>query len=385
MTTENSYIEVFPVGSAESAWVTTPRSNELIILDYADTKTDEPNDRRIDLKQELIDRIGEGGTVRILSLSHADKDHIQGSPEVFYLEHAAKYQDKDRVRIETLCVPARFITESRNDMSSDAKIMQAEARHRLKEGKGIVVVSEPGGLDKWLENQDIDPKDRQKCIATAGKLLPHVSLEKDGVEIFVHSPFSYQGDSGERQDRNDASIVLHLTIDDGKGNAEKLLFMADVGCDVIKDIVLATERHGNEERLEHTAMVVSHHGSRNSLKPQKDDDVDPVVDRLFREYGEEGATYVISSRVMPAKDDGQPPHKDAVAYYKEVAKGHSGEVIITMEHPTKSNPKPVQIGKKRKRPGSSSSSSTTSGTSGAGGAGASGSMFPPREEAPGFG
>ena len=384
MSTKNSFIEVFPVGSAESVWVTTPRSKELIILDYADTKTEDPNDRRVDLKQELINRAGKGGAVRFLSLSHADKDHIQGSPEVFYLEHADKYQDKDRIRIETLCVPARFITESRNDMSSDAKIMQKEARERLKKGKGILVVSEPGGLDKWLENQDIDPKDRQKCIATAGKLLPHFSLEKDGVEIFVHSPFSYQGDSGERQDRNDASTVLHLSIDDGKGNAEKLLFMADVGCDVIKDIVLVTEKHGNEERLKHTAMVVSHHGSRNSLKTKKDDDIDPVVDRLFREYGEEGATYVISSRVMPDKDDGQPPHQDAVAYYKEVAKGHSGEAIITMEHPTKTNPKPVQIGKSRKCP-DSSSSSTSSGAAGAGGGGAAGSMFPRRSEARGFG
>lgn len=385
MTTENSYIEVFPVGSAESAWVTTPRSNELIILDYADTKTDEPNDRRIDLKQELIDRIGEGGTVRILSLSHADKDHIQGSPEVFYLEHAAKYQDNDRVKIETLCVPARFITESRNDMSSDAKIMQAEARHRLKEGKGIVVVSEPGGLDKWLENQDIDPKDRQKCIATAGKLLPHVSLEKDGVEIFVHSPFSYQGDSGERQDRNDASTVLHLTIDDGKGNAEKLLFMADVGCDVIKDIVLVTEKHGNTGRLEHTAMVVSHHGSRNSLKPQKDDDIDPAVDKLFRQYGQEGATYVISSRVMPDEDDGQPPHKDAVDYYREVAKENGGDALITMEYPTQNNPKPVRLGTNRRRSSSLASQITSSGASSVGAGSAGGNMFPRRREAGGFG
>ena len=385
MSTDKSFIEVFPVGSAESAWVTTPHSNELIILDYADTKTDDPGDRRIDLKQELIYRVGEGGTVRFLSLSHADKDHIQGSPEVFYLEHHPKYQGKERVRIETLCVPAQFITESRNDLSDDAKVMQREARHRLKEGKGIVVVSEPGGLDKWLRGQGIDPIERWQCIATAGTLLPHFSLEVDGVEIFVHSPFSYKADSSERQDRNDASTVLHLSIDDGSGKAEKLLFMADVGCDVIKDIVLVTEKHENAERLEHTAMVVSHHGSRNSLKSQKDDDIDPAVDRLFRQYGQEGATYVISSRVMPDEDDGQPPHKDAVAYYRKVAKVHGGDAIITMEHPTKSNPEPVRPDASRRRSGSSSSQTTRSGAGSVGAGSAGGGMFPRRREADGFG
>ena len=343
-TTENNHVEVFPVGSAESVWITTPHTSKLIILDYAHTKTDAEDDKRIDLRQKLLDRVGEGGSVDFVSFSHADKDHLQGASDVFYLEHAQKYQNSERVKIELMCVPARMITESRNDLSTDARVVQSEARHRLREGKGIVVISEPDGLNQWLEDQGIEPGDREDCIATAGTLLSNFSLEDDGAEIFVHSPFSYQDDDGNRYDRNAASSVFQVAIDDGGGQTAKVLFMADVDCGTTADIVRATEKHGNTERLEHDIMIVSHHGSRHSLKPEGSDDVDPDVDRLFRQYGRSGATYVTSSRSMSDKKssaDKLPPHEDAIAYYGGIAEGHEGEAIITMEYPSEAEPNPV--------------------------------------------
>ena len=344
VTQEDNHVEIFPVGSAESVWVTTPRTNRLIVLDYAHTKTEADDDKRIDLRQELLDRVGEGGSVAFVSFSHADKDHLQGASDVFYLEYAQKYQGGERVKIEVMCVPARMITESRNDLSTDARAVQSEARHRLREGKGIVVISEPDGLDQWLEDQGIDPADRKDCIATAGTLLSSFSLDEDGVEVFVHSPFSYQDDDGNRYDRNAASSVFQISVEDGGVQTAKLLFMADVDCETTADIVRATEKHGNTDRLEHDVMVVSHHGSRNSLKPEGSDEVDPDVDRLFREYGRSGATYVASSRPMSDKksnDDKLPPHQDAMDYYAEIAERHGGEAIITMEHPSEDEPAPV--------------------------------------------
>ena len=374
-TQENNHVEVFPVGSAESVWVTAPHTNKLIILDYAHTKTDSPDDKRTDLRQELLDRVGEGGSVDFVSFSHADKDHLQGASDVFHMEHAEKYQGSGRVKIEMMCVPARLITESRNDLSADARVVQREARHRLIKGKGIVVISEPDGLNEWLENEDIDPKDRRDCIATAGTVLSNFSLEEDGVEVFVHSPFSYQDDDGNRYDRNASSSVFQVSIDDGDGQTAKLLFMADVDCEVTADIVRTTEKHGNKDRLEHDVMVVSHHGSRNSLIPEGSDEVDPDVDRLFREYGRSKATYVASSRSMSDKkssEDKLPPHQDAMDYYEEIAEGHGGEAIITMEYPSEDEPAPVSFsasgeGKgfvKRKASTSESSASSAGNTGG---------------------
>lgn len=379
-------VETFPLGNANSTWITTPRSNRLFIFDYADTKTDDSDDRRWDSKEELFTRVGKGGNVDLMSFSHADEDHIQGASEVFYLLHAKKYQDVDRVKMKVMCVPAHFILESNRTMSTEGRILQTEARHRLKEGKNIIVLSEPDALNDWIEENADDPDSSKSCIVTAGTLLPVSTMDEDGAEVFVHSPFSYQHDDGDRQDRNDESSVFHITMDDGYGEKSKVLLTADVSYEVIADMVKATEKHGNIDRLEADYIVVPHHGSYHSLMDEKDGEVDEDVDRLYKKYANEGVTIVVSSRTEDeSADDDQPPHAEAIKYYREVAKDRSGEAIITMEHPTKNNPKPVQIGKSRKRLGSSSYPSPSSGASGVGGGGAVSSLFPRRRESPGFG
>ena len=337
----SDHIECFPLGNAESVWVTTPQTNRLFIFDYAETKTDDEDDKRANLKQELIDRVGKGGTVPFVSFSHADMDHIQGASGTFYLEYAKKYQDDERIHIETLCVPAHFILESRSSMSEEGKIIQAEARDRLRRGEGIVVISEPDALDEWLKKRDIDPAMRKDCIVTAGNLLPMVNLDIDGMEIFAHSPFSYQSDDG-RVDRNTQSSVFHVTVVDGDDYV-KALILADVDYEVTGEIVQVTESHGNTDRLESDLIVVVHHGSRGSIKENEDSDVNPSVNKLYREYAREGVYILIPSRSVPDdEDDIQPPHKDAVDYYNEVAHENDGEAIIMMEHPNKTSPKPFR-------------------------------------------
>jgi hypothetical protein len=47
----------------------------------------------------------------VVAFTHLDKDHIGGASDFFYLEHATKYQDKNRIEIKTLWVPAAAIVE----------------------------------------------------------------------------------------------------------------------------------------------------------------------------------------------------------------------------------------------------------------------------------
>jgi hypothetical protein len=56
-------------------------------------------------------------------------------PAFFYLEHASKYQDADRIKIRELWVPAAAIIE--DGCKDEDRIIRAEARHRLRSGKGI--------------------------------------------------------------------------------------------------------------------------------------------------------------------------------------------------------------------------------------------------------
>jgi 20S proteasome alpha/beta subunit len=67
------------------------------------------------------------------------------------------------------------------------------------------------------------------------------------------------------------------------------------------------------------------------------------VKRLYEEYGRDGAIIVSPSNVIPESDEIQPPHKQAAKYYGKVADQKDGEFRVTMEHPTKEDPKPLEV------------------------------------------
>lgn len=119
---------------------------------------------------------------------YAHDDHVKGSKDFFYLDHAKKYQGEGRKKISELWVSSAFILDT-DINSEDVRVIRQEARHRLKEGYGIKVFSEPDKLSDWLEENEIEPNDRKDFIVHAGTLLKCPKLGKD-IEIFVHAPFS---------------------------------------------------------------------------------------------------------------------------------------------------------------------------------------------------
>ena len=341
-----SEITFFPVGNADTCLLTADDGSQLL-FDFAAPKNQGDGDKRIDLAQELRNRLSESGRDHfdVVSFSHLDTDHFAGASEFFYLEHARKYQGEGRIHIKEMWVPAAAILESRWEQSEEGRIVQAEARHRLKEGKGIRVISEPKALDKWLSDSGVNPDERRELIVSAGNCMPGFTLASAGAEIFVHSPFSYQHDGNNEVDRNSESSVFHLTLKDGTKNV-KVLLTADAPYEVLEDIVKATEKAGNADRLEWDLIKVPHHCSFKSLGPDKGDEVtEPAekVARLYEHYSRDGAVLVSPSKVIPESDETQPPHVQAAEYYRKVSEAKKGQFKVTMEHPTQKDPKPMKV------------------------------------------
>ena len=135
-------------------------------------------------------------------ITHLDDDHCKGFGEFFWLAHAKCYQDDERVRINELWVPAAAITEE--NLKDDAWLVRAEARHRLKEGKGIRVFSRPAHLKEWMDKNGIDFESRKHLIVDAGTLVPGYTKEGAAqAEFFVHSPFGWRQDEQTVIDRNE--------------------------------------------------------------------------------------------------------------------------------------------------------------------------------------
>ena len=337
----------FPLGNADCCLIDLDNGQK-ILFDYADVgDSDDDDDLRIDLPAKLREDLeaAEKDSYDVVAITHADEDHIKGFSEFFYLEYAQKYQSDDRIKIDTLWVPAAIILE-KSPSTDDHKILRKEARHRLKEGKGIRVFSKPELLEDWLKEQGLKLKDREDLITNAGQTIPGYKKSSEGVEFFVHSPFSRTVDEeGEEIERNEAALVVQVTFE-FENKDTKLILGADIAYEAWEDIIQITKSKNRDARLEWDVFKISHHCSYTALSDEKGEEKTvPVsdVEWLF-EQGLDKAKLVSTSKPIPTDDDSdQPPHRQAANFYKDIAKSIKGEFKVTMEHPKESAPEPLVI------------------------------------------
>lgn len=341
-----------PLGNADCTLIDL-LNGEKILFDYANRRNpQDKDDKRIDLPAELRKDLGTRDYYDVVAFTHLDQDHYDGMTEFFYLEHDKAYQGKvggkTRIKMNIMWVPAAVITEDL--VEEESKVIQAEARYRLKQKKGIRVFSTPQRLEGWLKDNKLKLADVKHLITDAGHLAPEFNLADHGVEFFVHSPFATRQDDNDLEVRNDDAIVMQATFR-VQSIDTKLLLFADINYDVIDDIVKQTKYHKNEVRLEWHVFKLSHHCSYTAIGPEKGDDkTEPSdnVDWLVLDQGQAAGILVSTSKPIPKKgtkedEDVQPPHRQAANFYRDIAKEKSGEFIVTMEHPSISEPKPLVI------------------------------------------
>ena len=340
-------VTFFPLGNADCCRVDLA-DGQKILFDYANTRcSDDPSDKRVDLAEELRAdlKAAKRDFYEVVAFTHLDTDHFCKATEFFELRHATKYQGKDRIKINTMWVPAAAIYEDRADLAEEGRIIQAEARYRLEKGEGIRVFSRPAKLEEWLKSRGLTLESRAHLITDAGQLVPGFSLQEQGVEFFVHSPFASRQDDGTFIDRNTCSLVMQVVFE-VLGRQTKLILPADTTHDVWTEIARITKLHGRPERLEWDLFKLPHHCSYLSLGPDKGKDKTAPVEAvrwIFEEQGQLGAIVVSSSDPIPTEDTDQPPHRQAANYYKDNRRQNGGAFIVTMEHPKVSAPEPLVI------------------------------------------
>lgn len=333
-------ITFYPLGNADSYLIELKKGKNLL-FDFANVRDPrDKEDRRIDLEAEMRKTLGDKDLdyIDVVAFTHLDDDHIHGASEFFYLELADKYQTKERIKIRELWVPAAAILEP--DLDDEARILRQEARHRLIKGKGIRVFSRPEALADWLKEQNLTLESRKHLITNAGQLVPGFDKIGDGIEFFVHSPFSKQCDD-EVIDRNDACLGFQATFD----TDTQLLMTADATHEIWGDIVEISESNDNESRLAWDILKIPHHCSYLSLGPDKGKTKTKPTKNVkwLLEQGKQGAVLVVTSKPIPSKDEEQPPHHQAFKTYDEYRETHNGKMYVTMEWPTQEKPEKLVI------------------------------------------
>jgi hypothetical protein len=339
-------VHFFPLGNADTLRFDVADGRK-VLVDYANMRcADDNDDLRCDLPKELRRDLSKAGRdyFDAVCITHLDDDHCKGFGEFFWLAHAKAYQDDSRIRINELWVPAAAILE--DNLKDDGRLVRTEARHRLREGKGIRVFSRPARLKEWMDKNGIDFESRKHLIVDAGTLVPGYTKEGTSqAEFFVHSPFGWRQDEQTVIDRNEASIVIQVTFREG-GKDTYALLGSDVDHESISAIVQVTRKKGNDDRLLWDLMKLFHHCSYLSLSPERGTDETeavPDVKWLFETQGRDGGIIVSPSWQIPTKGskedvDVQPPHRQAASHHRRVANNLNGQFTVTMEQPSKIRP-----------------------------------------------
>ncbi|WP_175906856.1 hypothetical protein [Burkholderia sp. BCC1640] len=345
-------IVFYPVGNGDTSQIVL-ENGKRILMDYRHRKkTEDGEGPEINLKARLKQELNDAGrdSFDVVAFTHADKDHIENSTEFFELRHAEKYQGDGRIKIDTLWVPAAMILETgTNDQQlAEFVIWRQEARHRLKEGKGIRVFSKPEKLKGWLEENGLTLESRRHLITDAGQIAPDFDIVIDGVEFFCHSPFIKHVDEGDDL-RNDASLIFNVRFRKNGQNYDYLA-VGDSTWSVLEDIVETTKAHGNMDRLAWDLYNIPHHCSYLSLSDDKGEfetTPKPLVEEILLS-GKDGA-YIVSSScpILDTKDgreQTQPPHIQAKKCYETFRKKTGGaKFLVTMEEPNATTPEPLEF------------------------------------------
>jgi hypothetical protein len=344
----------YPVSNGDTSQITLP-NDKRILFDFCHRPGCEQEDSPdIDLKNHLKEELNDAKRdyFDVVAFTHADKDHIQGSTSFFWLEHAKKYQGDHRIKMKQLWVPAAMVLESASDdeQSAEFVILRQEARHRLLEGKGILVFSQPPELMDWLvpalkaRGEKADARDH--LFVDAGTLVPGYTLVNDQIEFFCHSPFIEHCEDGDII-RNSAALVFNIRMQAG-GQLMDYLEVGDADWEDLERIVKATRKHKNDDRLNWDLFNIPHHCSYLSLsdeKGEKETVPKPLVKALLLQ-GQEGAYIVSCSKPIAddkeAYEQTQPPHIQARNAYENYLEQVDGrKFLVTMEEPNAYKPKPI--------------------------------------------
>ncbi len=344
----------YPVGNGDTTQIVLAKGRRVLFDFCHRDKAEDADTPEIDLKARLKEdlKAAKRDYFDVVAFTHADLDHIQGSTEFFELQHAKKYQGDGRIKIRELWVPAAMLLEEADNdhQTEEYVLLRQEARHRLLEGKDILVFSKPQALADWLEPllkaRGESASTRDHLFIDAGTIVPGFTQAKDGVEFFCHSPFIKHCDDGDII-RNSAALVFNVRLN-ADGSTYDYLEVGDAEYGDLENIVSTTRYRKNEDRLAWDLFNIPHHCSYRALNEDKGKDETvptPLVKDLLL-MGKSDAYIVSCSKPIPDVKDSyeqtQPPHIQTRKAYERYLKEVGGrKFLVTMEEPNANKPEPI--------------------------------------------
>ncbi|MDQ3484741.1 MAG: hypothetical protein M3445_04940, partial [Actinomycetota bacterium] len=330
----------WPVGTGDSTTIVV--DEELVVqIDLNDqAQADDPDSPVV----AVVDRLAEGlpatgpdgmPYLAVFVLTHADVDHCRGFEDLLAT-----------VAVGELWVTPRLWREYAADdvaLSAPTEAFRQEAERRIQATKEAVAAGkEPESGDRVLIiGYDTDHDEHayselpDKYVSGPGKSVTAL----DGVdctgrfEAFLHGPF--KDDCAKA--RNDTSVGMQVTLSDGSGIGQFLLF-GDLKHDTLKKIFDYSTAKGRADRVAWDVLLAPHHCSKYAMYVGEELQQD-LLDAL-EASANSGARVVSSSHAFRHADKSgdNPPHLKARDRYNEIV---DEPVLCTMEHGSAEAPSAV--------------------------------------------
>jgi hypothetical protein len=151
-------------------------------------------------------------------------------------------------------------------------------------------------------------------------------------------------EDGNVLDRNTNCLIMQVSIRSGSC-ITKLLTTGDAVSEQFKKIVSITHHHKNDEKLAWDIFKIPHHCSYKAMSEEKGEHItNPIAEfEWLLDQGASRGIMVSTSDIIPDDTTTQPPHIEAYRRYKATSKKLDDELIVTMEHPSKQNPRRLVI------------------------------------------
>lgn len=258
-------IKYYPVGNGDCSLIKLDDGTTIVIDCQIAEITNDNKDTTFDVKADLLKELKKDDDghpyVDLYVSTHPHRDHCNGFEKNFFCGKLEDYDDecdKDKIVIGELWVSPMALS---NAIDEPAIPIRVEAKRRRKiydDDKDF-----EGEYGSFLR---IVGYDKDKEFDSRYGYIPGTTVDiingiwLGNLTIFIHAPFKDSVEKGKDQDdKNEVSIVLHLTFTDNGGNTVcRVLTAGDAEYDVWERIV---ESNSDDDNLKWNIFLAPHHCS----------------------------------------------------------------------------------------------------------------------------
>lgn len=327
----NSKIVCYPVGNGDMTLVKlNDINNTTILIDMNVRKAshDDNEEECYDVMTHLRDELNTDTEGRYyidaFILTHADKDHISGLEDNFYLDSIDNYKEKDLenelIVINEMWSTRRFSKRSSDDhkLCPDAKAFNKEMKRRVNLFKDTQDIQKEGDRAIVIANKDDDIENMEDITYTLDTTITMVNQRSlNNLKITPIGPLEQQDEESDddfnSNDKNRGSMVFQMIVTQGSTDT-KLLFTGDATAEI-------WEYYNGmyKDLLEYDVLHLAHHCSWYSIG-RKDSETseyiksEPALNALSHAVDKNTAIMISSSKEI-LDDENNPPHYNAKQEY----------------------------------------------------------------------